>query len=174
MSHSQIILEKYRLKQRRASWLHNLRFLVTMRLVRGTCSEKVTGCVCVCGGGAWPGPLASMESWSCSHFPARLSSKVYHKRTLWTFWGPYPQAMKGLPCSPSGHMPYSKWSTGSCHLLGLFAEVLVPNLCSSFPVPASWLVLIWPTVFLIKLKAPRPGLNDPAATQTLLRAGTQK
>lgn len=28
--------------------------------------------------GAWPGPLASMESWSCSHFPARLSSEVYH------------------------------------------------------------------------------------------------
>lgn len=35
--------------------------------------RKMTGCGIEW---AWPGPLVSMESWPCSNFPARLSSKV--------------------------------------------------------------------------------------------------
>lgn len=103
------------------SLLHSLRFLVTMRLVFVEHTQrKVTEDVAC----AWPRPLASMEYWLCSHFPARLSSKICITEGLCGLCGvppfpassPYSQAMKELPCFLSGRVPHSRWSTGSsCH-----------------------------------------------------------
>ena len=58
-------------------------------------------------GRAWPRPLASVESWPCSHFPARLWSKLCITAGLcgltWSLpflpAGLNSQAMKESPCS---------------------------------------------------------------------------
>lgn len=89
--------------------------------------RKMTGCGVEW---AWPGPLASMESWPCSNFPARLSSKVCITEGLCGFCGvpPFPasspcfQAMKELFCSPSGQIPH-------CH--GLLAPPYFGSFCRS-------------------------------------------
>lgn len=102
MFHGQIILGSCRLN--RDMFLHNLRFWVTMRLMfLEHAQRKVTGDM----GRAWPGPLASVESWPCSHFPASLCYKVCITEGLCGLYvaspfsdsSPDSQAMKELPCS---------------------------------------------------------------------------
>lgn len=80
-------------------------------------------------GRAWPRPLASVESWPCSHFPARLCSKLCITEGLCGFTWALPFLPAGLTPRPwkkvlvLRHMPHSKWSTGPSHnTLGPFAD----------------------------------------------------
>lgn len=129
------------------------------------------------GLGLWPpwnlGPAPIFQP----DFPAKYESQKDFVDFMGTLpfpaKSPYSQAMKELPCSPLGHMLRSKWPTGSSQYpLGPFA----PHLCSRFPAPPTPRVenIDLALSVLIKPKTPSPGLSDPAATQTVPRAGTQK
>lgn len=71
-------------------------------------------------GRAWPRPLASVESWPCSHFPARLAAYYVSQKGFVDLY-----VVPPIPASrptPRGHerkslflgtCPIRKWSTGS-------------------------------------------------------------
>lgn len=154
--------------------LHNLGFFSYYGThVHGIYSEK--------GDGVWSGPgLGLWPPWNLGPAPIfqpDFPAKYVSQEDFWTLWGP------SLSCQESPLPDHERTSLFFLRLVpnGLLAPpnvrwvlshpIYVPG---SLPLPLQELkVLIWPSCSN-KPKTPSPGLSDPAATQAVTRAGTQK